>query len=137
MMMKCDRRTCGRGGASAFTLIEVLLAAAILGTAMSALLVGASRCLSVISVSRNYQTAIWTLGLGDLDHPVQEAEELDDLNVDGERYENGMVYSREVEKEDEDEDGLVVMRTRVTWSYQDRKAVEEVVSYVLVPEDDE
>ena len=55
----------------AFTLVEVLLATAILSVSLVALLTGASRCLSVMKQAKSYQTAQWTLGLGEVDHPLE------------------------------------------------------------------
>ena len=120
-----------------FTLIEVLLAAVLLGVGLTVLLVGASRCLAVMQVARYYQEAEWVLGIGDLEHPILPTQEIDDMQVEAERYPNGFTYEREVEQDDEDEDGLHVVRTRVSWAYDDREAFEEVVSYVLVPEEAE
>jgi hypothetical protein len=111
------------------TLIEVLLAVTILGASLIGLVSGAVRAVAVMKVAREYQNAQWTLSRGDLDFPIALAEEPEDVEVGGERYENGMTYSRAIEP-DEDEDGLWVVRTRVTWRRGEREAAEEVLSVV-------
>lgn len=116
----------------AFTLIEVLLAAAILGVGMGMMLTAASRCLAAMKQARKYQEAQWTLNRGLLDYPLLPTEDVEDWNVTGETYENGLTFSREVEEEPiEEEDGLFVVRSRVVWSQKGREAREEVVQYIL------
>jgi prepilin-type N-terminal cleavage/methylation domain-containing protein len=116
------------------TLIEVLLAVAILGFGFVVLLTAATRCLAVFKAARNYQEAQWTLGIGEAEHPLQIKDDIEDLKVDPETYGNGFTFSREVEEEDESEvesDNLHVVRTRVTWGGSGESAhVEEVVRYV-------
>ena len=118
------------------TLIEVMLAVSILSVAFTVLLTAASRCLAAIRKAKYYQDAQWTLSMGEADHPMLETNDVDSLNVSSETYDNGLTYSREVE-DDEDEDGLYVVRARVSWTDKGREAYEEVVSYVYQPEEDE
>lgn len=122
--------------ASGLTLIEMLLAITILGGSLVALLTAASRCLSVMKRARVYQEAQWTLGRGEVDFPLAEIEEIEDIEVADEHYENGYIFSREVE-EDEDEDGLHIVRTRVRSEHDRREAIEEVVQYLLIPPEEE
>lgn len=119
------------------TLIEVLLAVVILGAGMAILLTSISRCLAVIRAARTYQTAQWVLGLGELDHPLLYTNELEEINVSPDTYDNGFTFSREVEEEDPDEDHLYLVRTRVSWTEQKGERFEEVVSCIYVPEDNE
>ena len=114
----------------AFTLVEVLLATAILSVSLVALLTGAARCLSVMQQAKSYQTAQWTLGLGEVDHPLEATNDVKSLAVDEVRYPNGCAYSRTVE-DDEDEDGLYLVRITVTWPDKGSVAREEVVRYVF------
>jgi prepilin-type N-terminal cleavage/methylation domain-containing protein len=113
-----------------FTLVEVLLAAAILGASLVVLLTGASRCLAVMKSAQRYQQAQWTMGQGEVDHPMLTTNDVKSLVVDEVKYDNGYTYSRSVE-DDEDKDGLYVVRIVVTWSERENGPREEVVRYVL------
>ena len=113
---------------SGLTLIEVLLATLILGVALSMMLTASARCLTVMRRSREYQRAQWALNRGMLDHPILFTEKIEEQDVDGEDY-DGYVFSRKVE-DDEDEDGLYVVRSRVTWPSGGRELTEEIVEVV-------
>lgn len=120
---------------SGLTLIEVLLAAALLGLALVTLLSGISSCLAVMRASREYQTAQWALSLGELTYPMTTFEEVEDLEVepDSELVE-GFTFERTVDPiEDDDplqDDGLYVVRTRISWGGGGEGQVEELASYV-------
>ena len=122
-----DRRRSG------LTLIEVLVAVAIVGTGFVVLLTGAARCLAVMKLARHYQTAQWVLGRGEAEFPLTATDDVEELEVSGEEYENGFTFSREIE-EDEDEDELFVVRTRVTWTDSGHERYEETVRYILQQE---
>lgn len=124
-----------RQSQAGMTLIEVVLAASLLAVGVTAILTAASRCMAVMRKAKNYQVAEWTLGNGEVDHPVLATNDIEDLEVAEVDYPNGFRFSRSVE-DDEDDDGLHVVRTRVTWGEQGQK-VEEVVSYVYQLDDDE
>lgn len=128
-------KTSGRRSRQGLTLIEVILAVALLSLGVVAILTAASRCLAVMKQARNYQTAQWVLAMGELEHPLRYDDDIMDLEVDPEIYEDNFVFSRTVE-EDEDEDGLFAVRTRVSWAAQETEAYEEVWRYVLGPEED-
>lgn len=114
-----------------FTLVEVLIAVVILATALTALLTAAARCVATMKVAKNCQTAVWVLNAGEAAHPTAAVTgRVDALNVDAEEYPGGFTYSRTVE-EDDDEDGLYVVRSRAAWSDKGRESYEEVVGYVL------
>lgn len=118
------------------TLIEVLLAIAILGAAMTVLLTGAARCLAVSKVARQYQRAQWALKMGELEHPLIVTNKIEELEVSGETYDHDFTFSREIEEEaEDDDDGLFVVRTRVVWSDKGADMKEEVVQYVYSPDD--
>ncbi len=104
------------------------MAAAILSVGLTAILTATSRCLAVISRSREYQEAQWALNRGIAENPFFLAEDIREQEVDAEEY-DGYVFSRQVE-DDEDEDGLFLVRSRVTWVRREREFVEEVVQYV-------
>jgi len=120
------------------TLVEVILAAAILSVGLTVLLTAATRCLAVLKVSGKYQTAQWVLGMGDLENPLRMTEEMtvEDLEVGPVEYTDGYTYERIVE-DDEDEDDLYLVRTRVSWADRGREAIEEVLSYVYYLEEDD
>jgi prepilin-type N-terminal cleavage/methylation domain-containing protein len=122
-----------RRGQAGFTLIEVLIAAALVGVGMAALVTAASRCLAVMSTAKRYQQVQWSLNLGELEYPILPSKDFHDWEVSGETLENGMVYSREVEEPDEErKDGMYLLRTRVTWSVRGHEGHEEVVQYIFV-----
>ena len=113
-----------------FTLIEVILAVAILSVGLTVLLTSASKCLQVMKQSRNYQTAQWVLGMGEVDHFIVSTNDIEDIEVAPVGYLNGFTFSRTVE-DDENEDGLYVVRTRASWSQRGKEPYQEVVHYVL------
>ena len=129
------RQRCRRG----MTLIEVLLATALMGVGLSVLLTGAARCLGVVKRSREYQMAQWALGMGMLEHPIEFLSEdddlidIEDLEVDPVDY-DGFVFSREV-MDDEDEDGLYAVHTHVSWESGGKQKTEVRVQYVFWPEE--
>lgn len=131
-----------RTGREGLTLIEVLIAAAILGVGLTSLLTASSRCLAVMRAAKRYQDAQWVLSVGEAEHPVlmpkDRGDDMDPIplwEVSPETFENGMVYSREVEEPDEEQkDGLYLLRSRVTWSETGNAGYEEVVRYVFVKE---
>lgn len=117
-----------------FTLIETILAVSILSISLSVLLVACSRCLLVMKASMSYKKARWTLDKGYVDNPVMRSDELDEMEVHGVEY-DGMTFSREVERMDEEEgeedDYLYIIRSKVTWSRRGNEAYNEVVRCVL------
>jgi prepilin-type N-terminal cleavage/methylation domain-containing protein len=124
-----------RRHASGLTLIEVMLAVTILSVGLTVLLTGASRGLAVMKTARNYQTALWTLGLGEVDPPPTVNKDVEELEVEPESYPNGFTFSRTVEKDEEtkkdEETGLYIVRTRVAWPGHGGESYEEVVRYVF------
>ena len=99
---------------SGMTLVEVLLAVVILGICMLGLMQGLSASLEIFNASAYVHQAANVLARGDAEHPmVIEFDPLVDLVVDADSsLEEGWTYERTVE-EDEDEDGLFVVRTRI------------------------
>lgn len=124
--MKCAHHKRG------MTLIEVLLASVIMGMSLTAMLTATSRCLVVMRRSQEYQQAQWALTQGELQFPILYAEDIMEQDVSGEDYDD-YTFSREIE-DDEDEDGLYLVRSKVTWQSAGREKFEEVVEYVYQPE---
>lgn len=116
------------------TLIEVMLAVVILGAGMTVLLTGASRCLAVMRQSKEYQQAQWVMSVGQLEHPFMFAEDIEEQGVSGEDY-DGYTFIREIE-EDDDEDELFVVRTRVVWERSGRERMTEITEYVFQAEEE-
>ena len=113
------------------TLVEVLLATVILGSGLLVLMTAIGRCLRVYRVAGELQQVQWVIGKGEMKYPLYDATEpVEDLTVseDSELVE-GYTFSREVE-DDEDEDGLYVVRTRVTWGSGGEGQNEEIVRYI-------
>jgi hypothetical protein len=73
---------------------------------------------------------MWVLDLAELEHPLIATNNVKGLEVDGAEYANGFVFSRIVE-DDEDEDGLYVVRQTIKWKERGGYSTEEVVRYVL------
>ncbi|NLL83040.1 MAG: type II secretion system protein [Lentisphaerae bacterium] len=130
-----------RRGESGMSLIEVLLAAAILGFGLSALMAQMSGGFRLLKAAKDFEDAQWILSVGELKHPLRPKDDIEeDLTVeadslDGELPDDltgkGFTYERVVdEKEDPPDnvadDGLYVVRTRVNWFGH----TEEFVRYV-------
>jgi len=104
-----------------FTLIEILIATMILAFGLMALMVGLGNCAAMMTLSKEYQDAQYVFSLGELKYPMKESTDVEeDLVVDPDsELVEGYVFERlvdekELEKDQED-DGLYLVRTRVTW----------------------
>lgn len=103
-----DRRRSG------MTLIEVILATVILGICMLSLMQGISACVEVFNASAFIHEAANVLSRGEAEYPmiIQTDPEVD-LVVDSDsKLVEGWTFERAVD-EDEDEDGLFVVKTKV------------------------
>lgn len=123
------------------TLIEVLMALAILTVAAGVLMTATSRCLAVVRTAKNYYEARRILEIGELDYPlllVKKKTEKDlkplNLHVGPIEFPGGFSYQRTSER-NTDKDDLVIIRNRVTWSAKGRDAFEEVTSYFYYTND--
>lgn len=122
-------------GRSGMTLVEVLLASALLGLGLVTLLGGLTSCLAIMRASREYQQAQWALSLGELVHPLTVAKDLEELEVPpDDSLVEGFTFERtlddkEVVDEAED-DGLYTVRTRIFWGTGGEGQSDELVSYV-------
>ncbi|MBA4387563.1 MAG: hypothetical protein C0404_06250 [Verrucomicrobia bacterium] len=120
-------------GAGGFTLIEALVALLMLTVGILVLLTGASRCLAVMQAAKNYQTAQWVIGQGEAEYPLAYSNDVKELEVDpAVTYLEHFKFQRSVE-EDEDKDGLYVVRTKVSWSEKGSESYEELVRYIYEP----
>lgn len=138
--------TCGRvrglaDRLSGMTLIEVLMALAILTVAAGVLMTATSRCLAVVKTAKNYYEARRIIELGDVDYPllvVQKKNEKElkplNLNVGPVEYPPGFTYQRTSERSTDKED-MMIVRSRVTWSQKGHDSFEEVTSYLYYTND--
>ncbi len=121
---------------SGMTLVEVLLAATLLGLGLVSLLGGLTSCLAIMRASREFQQAQWVLSLGELTYPLPEnPEDVTDLMVDPDpTLADGFIFERVVDEkellDDTPDDGLFVVRTRIRWGAGGEGQSEELVRYV-------
>ena len=120
------------------TLVEVLLAIAILGTALAGLVEAASRALAVVRQARNYEMARRMFGRVEAEHPLRLLDEIQAGQESGgfEGGPAGWSWTRSLEDlgaDDDQKEGLFLMTTRVFWGTGDRKSSEEAVQYLYVP----
>ncbi|MDD5676770.1 MAG: prepilin-type N-terminal cleavage/methylation domain-containing protein [Kiritimatiellae bacterium] len=118
-----------------FTLIEAVVALAILSIGIFVIVEATARCLAVIRVSRNYQTARAVLDQGESEFPLQPSNAVSDNAVQGEELVPGYTFSRELEAVD-GEKKLYMVKTRVAWSESGQASAEEVVSYLYFPNEE-
>lgn len=135
VMLRQNRR-------AGLTLIEVLLAAAVLSVVMVSMLTAISRCLWVFKASAQYHKALWALSAGEVEHPLVKTLKSDDVEpedyeVGAEDY-DGITYERTVEdphEDDEDSDvRLLVIKTKLSWEGLRREKCDEITRYVLFRE---
>lgn len=126
-----------------FSLVEVLIATAILAVGLLAVFAALSPSLAVFSAAKRLQEVQWVLALAELKHPVAGFDELEDLVVEedddfaleGEKLGEGCVFSRTIdekiieEDEKENDDGIYVMRSKVSWGGKDGES-EEIVQLI-------
>ena len=120
---------------SGFTLIEILLATMILALGLMTLLVSLSNCAAMMTLSKEYQDAQYVFNLGELKYPIVESTDVEDevpVDPDSDLVE-GYVFERTVDEKELDtnevDDGLFVVRTRVSWG-DGAEQFEELVRYV-------
>lgn len=117
------------------TLIEVMLALAILGIGLSVLIETASKCLSVVRQSRNYETARHLLGRVELEHMIDK-EKIEKGTEEGSFNDpySGYHWTRTIDLiSKKEEEGLYSIATRVSWSERGETPYEEVVTYLYAP----
>ena len=113
------------------TLVEAVMALAILSIGVFILVETTAKCLSVVRTSRNYQTARAVLDRGEAEHPLRGTNDVEENIVAPVDY-DGYEFSRDLEPVD-GEVKLYKVITKVAWSETGRDSCEEVVSYVYCP----
>ena len=116
------------------TLVEAVLALAILSIGIFILIETTAKCLSVVRVSRNYQTARAVLDQGESEHPLRGTNEVEENKVASVDY-DGYVFSRDLQPVD-GEVKLYKVITKVAWSETGKDSFEEVISYVYCPNEE-
>lgn len=120
---------------SGFTLIEILIATLILSMGILALMTSLGNCATMMTLAKQYQDAQYVFSLGELKYPIMDTTDVEtDLPVDGDSdLVEGYVFERTVDEKkldtNEVDDGLYVVRTRVSWGKSDDQS-EELVRYV-------
>ena len=126
-----------RAHRSGLTLIEVLLALAILGIGLSVLIQSVSRCLQVVHKTRNYETARYLLQRLDLEHPLGVTEQIA-TGVDQGRCDppnDDFSWSREITAIGLQDEPLFQVKTRIAWSDDgSHESAQETTTIVFKPE---
>jgi len=122
-------------GRNGFTLIEILIATMILSFGLLTLMVGLGNCAAMMSLSKEYQDAQYVFSLGELKYPIMDSTDVEEelpVDPDSELIE-GYVFERTVDEKEleqnEVDDNLYVVRTRVSWGTGENQ-YEELVRYV-------
>lgn len=159
--MKRDfRRDAEKRGRGGFTLIEILIATTILAGGLIALMGGLGNCAQMMILSKQYQDAQFVFSLGERRYPIPEQDQItepeederlnidpvtaddmiDDLELDisdkvRDLY-RGYTFERHVDEkeldEDEEDDGIYLLRTRITWGKGGDDEQEELVRLIRI-----
>ncbi len=121
------------GQRPAFTMIETVLALAILAITVMALASATAKCLAVIRMARYYHSAREVLELAELEHPLVWSNSVSENTVDNIEYPGGFVFSRALEATDEEPE-LYVVTARVRWKESGRDSFEEVAYHFYCPD---
>ena len=121
------------------TLIEVMLALVILGMGMVALVTAAGRAISVARQAKNFDTARELLARVEVEQPMMLEEEVEDIAGSGsfESPHEAFSWTRTVEQEGFEEDGLGRVDTEISWTEDQRGKKERVATLIYWPEDKE
>lgn len=119
------------------TLLEVVLALAILGLGVAALATATSRCLALVAISKTYHQARYALEQAQLRYPLVENEdELVNKEVSGTEIMPGFQFTRTAEVQKDYEDiGLYILHNRVSWEGRGSNTYEETVQYYYFTND--
>ncbi len=119
------------------TLVEVMLAVAIIGIGITAMVAAASRCLVVVRKARNYETARHLLARAELEKPLQFEEEIpvgtESFTFPEQEF-RGFKAVRTVDVVGDEEDGLYHIAWRISWSDRGKAAYEGVDTYLYAPD---
>ncbi len=140
MSVRVPRRDRGplRRRRAGLTLIETLLAVAILGIALSVLVAAAGQALGVVRRARNFATARHLLDIVELENPIPDLAEAAGMIESGGFDPPYADYSWERTVEPMldlmgEETGYYLIRTRVRWSDRGQETFEELVTGAYAP----
>lgn len=129
-------RHCGgyRRSTRGLTLIEVLIAVAILSVGAAVLLTATSRCLAVVRAARDYYAARHVMDLVDIEHPilavkVNGQDQILNATLDNLDYPNGFTASRSIARSETYKD-LLIVNTRVYRRAGSSARGEQVTSFL-------
>lgn len=124
-----------RSPVSGFSLIEVIIATAILGLGIAGIVAAGARCLAVARQARNYEIAREAVARVEAEEPIQLEEKLEGASDSGtlERPYENFRWRRDVERVGLDEDALFQVTTVVEWSEGSDKGREEIVTLIRRP----
>lgn len=111
------------------------MALVILGTGLTMLIAAASRCIAVVRKVRSLETTRELFGRVELEKPIWVEEEIEDAAGQGGFTGEYSAYRwrREVEEVGEEDDGLWLVTTTISWSERGKENAETVVTYVHWP----
>lgn len=117
------------------TLIEVVIAMAVLGIALTGIMVATGRCLAVAQRARAYEIARSLIDRVEQENPLLLMEEMEEGEEGGsfEGGPEGFAWERRIERVETEqrqleEQGLFRVTTRVVWTDHSQESAEEVVS---------
>jgi Tfp pilus assembly protein PilE len=118
-----------------FTLVEAVLALAILATTVVVLASATAKCLAVIRMARHYHAARIVLEQAELEHPLVWSNSVSENTQEDVEYPGGFVFSRTLEATAEEPD-LYIVTARVRWKESGRDSLEEVSYLFYCPSED-
>ncbi len=117
------------------TLIEVVIAMAVLGIALTGIMVATGRCLAVAQRARAYEIARSLIDRVEQENPLLLLEEMEEGEERGgfEGGPEGFTWERRIERVETEqrqleEQGLFRVTTRVIWTDHSQESAEEVVT---------
>lgn len=129
-----NRPACARRRAG-LSLIEVLMAMVILASGLVILISAASRCIAVVRKVRSLETTRELFGRVEIEKPIWIEEEIEDAAGQGGFTGEYSQYRwrRDVQEVGEEEDGLWLVTTTISWAERGKENSETVVTYVHWP----
>ncbi|MCO5061708.1 MAG: prepilin-type N-terminal cleavage/methylation domain-containing protein [Kiritimatiellae bacterium] len=117
------------------SLVEVLMALVILGTGLVVLIAAASRCVAVVRKVRNLETTRELFGRVEVEKPIWVEEDIEDAAGQGSFTGEYSQYRwrRDIEGVGDEDDGLWLVTTTISWSDRGMENSETVVTYVHWP----
>jgi len=121
------------------TLVEVVLALAILAMGLTALIAAAARGLSIARKARNIDDAHQLFGVLEIEEPLYLEEDIRDAAGSGmfDAPYSQYRWSREIEAVGEEKDGLWMVTTTIGWQENDHARDETIVTYVYKPQEED